>query len=347
MYVIPNSFHPLLTRLHKLVRKTRLGEFWTSFWRSYGYAVVLDQSQVEWVIKAKSEGRLTNEEIARAQGVSVSRVQQLHREYRRTGTTPVLKRAGRPRLPDASEQERAVIKLAFERFRACACYLEPLILFHYGIKINHKRIHRVLREEGLALSEPRKWKRKKWIRYEREHSNSLWHVDWHQIKDARWKGQWLVCYEDDSSRLISGHGVYPTLTSPYSVEVLDKAIRKYGRPKSMLSDHGSTFCGVESKERERGLTEFEKYLLKNKIRFIMGRPYHPQTNGKIEKFFDIFEKKVKFFPTIDEFMTWYNEVRPHGAFDLTKAQTPLEMFHKRKADPEHLADPDALTRRVE
>jgi hypothetical protein len=129
VYVIPNSFHPLLTRLHRLVRKTKLGEFWTTFWRSYGHALVLDQSRVEWVIKAKSEGRLTNEEIARAQSISVSRVQQLHREYKRTCVVPVLRRAGRPKKrPDVSEYERETIKRAFERFRACACYLEPLIL---------------------------------------------------------------------------------------------------------------------------------------------------------------------------------------------------------------------------
>jgi len=346
VYLIPNSFHPLLSRLHKIVRKSRLGEFWASVWRNYGYEVVLDQSAIEWIIKAKSEGRMTNEAIARAQSVSISRVQQLHREYTKSGAIPVLKKAGRPRAPDISEQERTIVRQAYEKFRMCACYLEPVILFHHGIKINHKRIHRILREEGLAMTEPRKWKRKKWIRYERDHSNSLWHADWHKIKDKRWKDQWLIAYEDDSSRLIAGHGVYPTLTSPSSVEVLDRAIKKYDKPKSILSDHGSTFCGVESKERERGLTEFEKYLLKNKIRFIMGRAYHPQTNGKIEKFFDIFEKKVSFFSSIDEFMKWYNEVRPHGAFDLTKAQTPMEIFYKRKADPEYLVDPDEVLTRT-
>ncbi|MFP3295941.1 MAG: hypothetical protein RXN81_07450 [Caldisphaera sp.] len=33
------------------------------------------------------------------------------------------------------------------------------------------------------MNEPKKWRRKKWIRYEREYSNSLWHVDWHEIKN--------------------------------------------------------------------------------------------------------------------------------------------------------------------
>jgi putative transposase len=128
------------------------------------------------------------------------------------------------------------------------------------------------------------------------------------------------------------------------VEVLDGAIKKYGKPKSVLSDHGSTFYAVESKAREKGLTEFERYLLKNKIMFITGRVDHPQTNGKIEKFFDIFEKKVKFFPSIDEFTSWYNEVRPHGAFDLSKLETPIHMFCKKMEDRTVLADPEALTR---
>jgi putative transposase len=101
---------------------------------------------------------------------------------------------------------------------------------------------------------------------------------------------------------------------------------------------------VESVAREKGLTEFERYLLKNKIRFITGRVDHPQSNGKIEKFFDIFEKKVKFFfSSIDEFMEWYNCVRPHGAFDLSKVETPIHMFYKKMEDREALVNPAALT----
>ncbi len=344
IYVIPNSFHPLLRRIHRIIRKTRLGEFWLGVWRKYhGHAVALEQSQIEWIIKTKIEGKRSNEEIARVQEVSVRRVQQLYAQYKRTGgTIPVLKEPGRPRS-ETSEYERRTILDAFHRWRACACYLEKMLSAR-GIYISHRKIHRVLREEGLALDEPHKRGRRKWIRYEREHSNSLWHADWHQIDDPRWKDRWLICYEDDASRFIPGHGVYPTLTSPYSVEVLDRAIKRYGKPRSVLSDHGSTFYAVESVAREKGLTEFEKYLLKNKITFITGRVDHPQTNGKLEKFFDIFEKKVKFFSSIDEFFDWYNCDRPHGAFDLSKLETPVQMFYKKMEDRESITDPDLLTR---
>ncbi|MBI2183766.1 MAG: DDE-type integrase/transposase/recombinase [Thaumarchaeota archaeon] len=303
---------------------------------------MLDEKQVEWIIKAKIQGK-RNMDIADAMGISSRRVRQLYSQYRKTGAIPVLRKPGRHRAPEVTVYEREVIKEAYGRFRMCACYLEKILSAH-GVRINHKRIHRVLREEGYALNEPRKQRRRKWIRYEREHSNSLWHTDWHRIKDPRWRGQWLIAYEDDASRFITGFGVYPTLTSRSSVEVFDRAVRRYGKPRSILSDHGTTFYAVEAESREKGLTEFEKYLLKNKIRFIMGRVDHPQTNGKIEKFFDIFEKKVRYFQSVEEFMEWYNCERPHGAFDLSKLETPVQIFYKRMEDREQLTDPDTIPR---
>ena len=56
MYVIPKSLHPLLRRIHKIIRKSRLGGFWQGIWRKYGHAV-LDQAQIEWIIKTKKEAR--------------------------------------------------------------------------------------------------------------------------------------------------------------------------------------------------------------------------------------------------------------------------------------------------
>jgi len=340
-YVIPKSFPPLLRRIRRLVRKSRLGEFWRSIWKRYGRGL-LDQAQLEWIVKAR-EGGMTNGDISRIQGISTRRVRQLYSEYRKTGAVPILKKPGRPTSPAITEGERNVIRSAYETYRLCACYLERALLAH-GVRINHRRIHQVMREEGLAMNEPRKQRRRKWIRYEREHSNSLWHVDWHKVKDPRWKDQWLVVYEDDASRLVTGYGLYPTLTSPYSVEVLGRAISKYGKPRAILSDHGSTFYAIESVAREKGLTEFEKYLLKNRIRFITGRVDHPQTNGKVEKFFDIFEKKAKFSSSLDEFFEWYNCVRPHGAFDLSKLETPVQMFYKKMENRESFEGLERLTR---
>jgi hypothetical protein len=112
----------------------------------------------------------------------------------------------------------------------------------------------------------------------------------------------------------------------------------------MILDHGSQFYAIESDKRDKGLTEFEIYLLKNKIRFIVGKVRHPQSNGKIEKFFVIFESKIRYFSSIDEFMQLYNCIRPHGVFDISKLETLIKMFYARMPRREMLIDPSLLFR---
>ena len=71
----------------------------------------------------------------------------------------------------------------------------------------------------------------------------------------------------------------------------------------------------------------------------VGYRFSRETNGKLEKFHDIFEKKVKYFGSIDEFFTWYNCTRPHGALDL---DTPLHAYISRKEKSESLMDPSTM-----
>lgn len=160
------------------------------------------------------------------QGVSTRRVQQLYSEYKSTWVIHVQKKAGRHKQPLPEQVKYEIIKL-YKMYRANASYIGK-ILRAKGYVVDNNRVNQVLKVAGFAMSEPKKWHRKKWIRYEyeREYSNSLWHFDWYEIKDPRWKGLWLIVYEDDSSRFIVSYDVYPTPTSNYSVDVLMKAIKK-------------------------------------------------------------------------------------------------------------------------
>ncbi|MHB1867379.1 MAG: DDE-type integrase/transposase/recombinase [Nitrososphaerales archaeon] len=285
----------------------------------------LDASKIAYLIRASEERNESCSNIALQLGVTRRRVEQILAEHRKSGCAPLLGKPGRKSIPITSEETSLVID-AYQRYRTNALYLERMIEHDKDIHINHNKIHKVLLMNQLAGRSRKKWIRRKWVRYEREHSNSLWHTDWHEIKDPRWKGKWLTAYEDDASRFITAFGIHETLTSEYSVAALESAIKEHGKPASILSDHGTTFYSMESERREKGMTEFEKCLLKHKIRFILGRVNHPQTNGKIEKFFDIFENKIKWFSSIPEFMKWYNEVRPHGALDL---RTPVEAYYEK------------------
>ena len=59
------------------------------------------------------------------------------------------------------------------------------------------------RYENMAETHPEKGKRRKWVRYEREHSGSLRHTDRKLLDD----GRRFLCCEDDASGFVTGYGV--------------------------------------------------------------------------------------------------------------------------------------------
>jgi len=69
-------------------------------------------------------------------------------------------------------------------------------------------------------------------------------------------------------------------------------------------------------------------LENNKIKHILCRYKHPQTNGKVEKWFDLYRVHRKRFPTFEEFIEWYNN-RPHGSLNLRRAETPEMAFWRK------------------
>jgi putative transposase len=141
----------------------------------------------------------------------------------------------------------------------------------------------ILKEAGRGLPQPSKQRRRKWVRYEREHSMSLWHMDWKQLSDGRW---WIAA-EDDASRLIVGYGVFQEATAENTIHILKQAIDKHGRPRELLTDRGSQFYANEGERREKGISQFEAYLAEQGIKHILCRVNHPQTNGKLERFYGV------------------------------------------------------------
>jgi len=97
------------------------------------------------------------------------------------GTIPELKRPGRKRV-GTNDEERRIIADAYARYEVNALTLERVIDANCGRHIPHNRIHEVLKEMSLARNEPRKQLRRKWVKYERKYSNSLWHTDWTLIE---------------------------------------------------------------------------------------------------------------------------------------------------------------------
>ena len=135
--------------------------------------------------------------------VTQRRVQQVLKEYRATGHEPVYgENVGRPRKP-YDKIEAQVIKEAHNRYRLGARMLEYVIKKQYMINISHNRIHMYLKSQGLAHENKKKQRRRKWVRYERKHSMSAGHIDWHEYDGTNIK----VCVIlDDASRMVLAGG---------------------------------------------------------------------------------------------------------------------------------------------
>jgi transposase InsO family protein len=98
-------------------------------------------------------------------------------------------------------------------------------------------------------------------------------------------------------------------------------------PYCLNSDRGTQFFPNKKNKDGKASHAFQKELEELGISFIPSKARHPQTNGKNEKFFDIFEKEFdERFETIDDFFKYYNQVRLSEAINY---MTPNEAYNKR------------------
>jgi transposase InsO family protein len=116
-----------------------------------------------------------------------------------------------------------------------------------------------------------------------------------------------------------------------SVSLLDEVRENYaseGEILEVITDHGSEFVNTHQDERPCLDHEFERYLADNDILHTLCKVGRPQSNGKIERFFQTYDKQRWQFGTLDEFLTLYNHERPHMSLDWDHLETPAEAFDR-------------------
>ena len=205
--------------------------------------------------------------------------------------------------------------------------------------ISYGSVYRIMSENGLVAHSKAKSRKRKWVRFERRYSNALWHVDWHEMKDPRFRGLKLVTYLDDASRCVVAAQLFTEATSENAVAVLRKAIDSFGTPATILSDNGACFIGQNGRKKRKNNpppkswipTAFETELLDRGIELINTRPYHPQTNGKLERFHRSVEERIGHFEKFSDYIQYYNEERLHFSLDIDNYETPILAFENKKA----------------
>ena len=214
-------------------------------------------------------------------------------------------------------------------------------------------MHAILKRAGL-VSEAESAKHQAWQRFEHAEPNDLWQMDY--------KGHFALtsgqrCHPltvlDDHSRFSIVLAACADERSDTVRRRLIAAFRRYGLPQRMLMDNGGSWRGGG----EDPYSEFSVWLMRIGLRVTHGRPGHPQTQGKEERFHRTLKAEVLTQPlkTLSEcqrrFDAWrdvYNLERPHQAL---KMAVPMSRYRESpRPYPERLPPleygPDDEVRKV-
>jgi len=271
-----------------------------------------------WIVKQVDSGVSVNT-IALAQKVSRITIFKIMQRYKFLGWDGLKDhKTGRPE----TVLNPKVLPLILEqrRYGYGACHIEQIFRKN-NFTISHRQIEKVLLRNGLVKPNIKKQKSRKWVRYELPNPNDMWHTDWSYDP---FTGKQLSIYIDDRTRLITSYGLFKQATAENSIALLNAGIAEYGKPKSIMTDHGSQYY-ANHPDAIQEHTQFRIALDILGIKHYLARVNRPQTNGKAERFFLTYKTEYikEIFNNINEFMKHYNKVRLHSSLNY---KTPQEIW---------------------
>jgi len=280
---------------------------------------------------------LNAQEVSRRLGIPYTTVSEWARKYRAGGEAALL-----PRRPPAREPRRrkggdarraAVIAVKQAQPHAGSRRIRDVLKRFFGLGASETMVRRVLKAEGLAPEReaPRRkpGARPSPVRFERAEPNQLWQSDLFTFLLRRQERVYVAAFMDDHSRYVVSLVMAHHQKSSLVMEALSRGIADYGAPREILTDQGRQYTAW------RGSTAFEEELRRNGIAHVKSRPHHPQTCGKIERFWKTMWEEFlsrTVFADFDDcqrrvalFVQHYNFQRPHQGLE---GLTPADRFFR-------------------
>jgi putative transposase len=211
-----------------------------------------------------------------------------------------------------------------------------------GSYVSESTVFRILKREGLIKpAEVVGFKAGKEYHRKTKKPNKLWATDCAHLKVVDWGWYYLVTVMDDFSRFILAWELKSDMAAGSLIDVVQKAVDSTGMTDVpledrtvLLSDNGPGYLS----------RQFSEYLGLVGIRHIIASPYHPQTNGKIERYHRTIKGEINLVPygvpgelkeAIRAFIDYYNYRRYHeGLGDVTPYDAytgrHLEVIQRRK-----------------
>jgi len=216
------------------------------------------------------------------------------------------------------EEEWKILNQARASPELSARQLASKLVDAEGWYISESTVFRILKREGLIKpAEIMGFKAGKEYHRKTKRPNELWATDCAHLKVVDWGWYYLVTVMDDYSRFIMAWELKSDMAAGSLIDVIQQAVDFTGMTDVpvedrtvLLSDNGAGYLSRQSGE----------YLRLVGMRHIVASPYHPQTNGKIERYHRSIKGELKLLPyempgdlekAIAAFVDYYNYRRYH------------------------------------
>jgi transposase InsO family protein len=289
------------------------------------------ESRSEFV-RLASRDEANVRELCRRYGISSATGYKWIRRYEEAGEAGLKDRSRRPKnSPNRSnrEFESHVLRIRREQPAWGAVTIRQ-VLQDEGIAVKAaSTVHAILVRHG-QIDPKESEKHRPWKRFEHAAPNDLWQMDFKghfAVQDGK-RCHPLTILDDHSRFVVCLKACENERTEGVRKHLVD-AFRQYGLPLRMTMDNGAPW-GSDTLHRDTPLTVWLRRL---GVRVSHSRPYHPQTQGKDERFhrtlkaellrnktFDMFSVIQSVF---DDYRDVYNQRRPHHAIGLV---TPIQRY---------------------
>jgi len=230
-------------------------------------------------------------------------------------------------------EEDKVLAVAWESPELSSRQLSAWITDNEGFAVSESTVYRILRREGLVKRQETQPAAAKEYHTKTTRPHQMWATDASYFRVVGWGYYYLVTVMDDYSRFILGWKLQKDMSANSLIEVVQEAVDATGMTDvpvenrtRLLSDNGAGYVS----------RAFRDYLNLVGIGHILSAPFHPQTNGKVERYQQSLKREVNQLPyelpsqleqAIADFVDYYNYRRYHKALGDV---TPADVLYSRR-----------------
>lgn len=278
-----------------------------------------EKSEIIHLVVNSSEG--INKTL-RSLGIHKRTFYNWYHTYSKEGIDGLLpkKRSSRPWnwIPD--EQRQLIVDIALEHTELSPRELAVKITDEQQLFVSESSVYRILKTRGLIAPAAHTFiAAADEFHTKTRFANEMWQTDFTYFKIKGWGWYFLSTVLDDYSRYIIYHELCPTMKSEDVQRCIAKATKRARidkkRAPKLLSDNGSCYIAKDLGE----------YLSAEQgIKHIRGKPLHPQTQGKIERYHRSIKSVVlldnyycpeQLSEAIEQYVDYYNTKRYHESLD--------------------------------